>query len=297
MGRVHLFCALCLCAARVVFLLFRGGVVFAPRICLRGSFLFGVVALWRRLSLLLLFLLPVPLRSLVWAHVYFRLGRWGRMLGWRCGHLLLLLLLLLSLSLSWLARLVVKCPRPPRRGSNDSGTPSTPPGGCRCARAARMEKQIARSACHPRRYKALAEPPMRPDCHAHKWRATHRTSRDRDYLKGRRVSVAAWPPVHNRGGSVMVLAPEQSQAPRHFGSEQKHRQPHGATAREQSMQTQARAPRRAEQKRKHEKQREAANSKQAAEAASSRQQAGSRVNEKPIRSPPVAGRKRQQAAG
>ena len=192
---------------------------------------------------------------------------------------------------------MVKCPRPPRRGSNDSGTPSTPPGGCRCARAARMEKQIARSACHPRRYKALAEPPMRPDCHAHRWRATHRTSRDRDYLKGRRVSVAAWPPVHNRGGSVMVLAPEQSQAPRHFGSEQKHRQPHGATAREQSTQTQARAPRRAEQKRKHEKQREAANSKQAAEAASSRQQAGSRVNEKPIRSPPVAGRKRQQAAG
>ena len=100
MGRVHLFCALCFCAARVVFLLFRGGVVFAPRVCRRGSFLFGVVALWRRLSLLLLFLLPVPLRSLVWAHVYFRLGRWGRMLGWRCGHLLLLLLLLLLLSLS-----------------------------------------------------------------------------------------------------------------------------------------------------------------------------------------------------
>ena len=76
------------CAARVVFLLFRGGVVFAPRVCRRGSFLFGVVAWLRRLSLLLLFLLPVPLRSLVWAHVYFRLGRWGRMLSWRCGHLL-----------------------------------------------------------------------------------------------------------------------------------------------------------------------------------------------------------------
>ena len=36
MGRVHLFCALCFCAARVVFLLFRGGVVFAPRVCRRG---------------------------------------------------------------------------------------------------------------------------------------------------------------------------------------------------------------------------------------------------------------------